>query len=449
MLTWCLPGRNKELAITMPSITKRLINGLKPLPDGQDIVQWDDTIPGFGIRVKPSGVISYLIQYRNKHGVSRRFTLGRHGVLTPDQARGLAKDRLADVRHGIDPAAQKGKDLGDVTIEKLCDLYLLEGPAEKPQKKASSWAIDRSNIERHIKPLLGRKHLSSLETQDVVRFQRNVTLGKSAADEKTKKRGRAIVAGGPGIAARATAVLGAALNFAVKHELRADNPAKGVKLNKLPKRERFLSRAEFGSLGDALLNAERGTTNRNAVAILRLLMLTGARKNEICGLKWGWIDFERQIIRLPDSKTGAKIIPLAEPAMEVLAALTRKNDGDWVFPAVTGKEHYQGLPRVWRRIAKAAGLKDVRLHDLRHSFASVSVSSGGSLYVLGKVLGHTQSRTTEKYAHLGDDPVRDLVNSTANTIAAALNGTDSAIPGRTHAEDRPAFMPPDLTKPDS
>lgn len=404
----------------MPNITKRFVDALKPAKDGPDVVAWDDALSGFGVRVKPSGVVSYLIQYRNKSGVSRRYTLGKHGVLTPQEARDLAKDKLADVRRGADPAGDKAAGLRDLTVGALFDRYLKDGPAEKPEKKASSWAIDKSNIERHIKPLLGKKKLASVTQSEISRFQRDVTEGKTAADEKTKKRGRAIVEGGPGIAARATAVLGAALSFAVKHGFRADNPAKGVKLNQLAKRERFLSTEEFTRLGDALAKAE--AVNRNAVAILRLLMLTGARKNEICGLKWDWIDSQRKLIRLPDSKTGAKTIPLAAPALEVIAGLKRKGGVAWVFPAASGKGHYQGLPRVWRRLAKAAGITGVRLHDIRHSFASVSVASGASLYILGKVLGHTQSRTTEKYAHLADDPVQAVAQTAAKRISDALAG---------------------------
>jgi integrase len=406
----------------MPSITKRLVDSLRPSPRGDDVVVWDERLPGFGARVKPSGVVSYLVQYRNRHGLSRRYTLGRHGVLTAEEARDMAKDHLADVRRGADPAEVKLAARRDLNVRELCDLYLAEGPAEKPGKKASSWEIDKSNIRRHIVPLLGRRKLHSLTRNDVMRFQRDVTEGETATDEKTGPRGRAIVEGGAGIAARATAVLGAILGFAMRRGLRADNPARGVELNKLAKRERFLTAEEFASLGDALTKAEAEGTNRNAVAALRLLMLTGARRNEICGLRWEWVDFERAMLRLPDSKTGAKAIPLGAPALKILSALPRSDDQPWVFPAARGDGHFAGLPRVWRKIAKAAGLKNVRIHDLRHSFASVSVADGASLFILGKVLGHSQSRTTEKYSHLGNDPVRAVADSTAKKIAAAMKG---------------------------
>ena len=421
----------------MPNITKRFVDALRRPKDGGDVFAWDDALPGFGVRMKPTGAISYIVQYRNAGGVSRRFTLGRHGVLTPQEARHMAKDRLADVRRGQDPAEARNKAWHDPTVTVLCDLYLKEGPTEKPQKKARSWETDKSNIERHIKPLLGRKHLASLTLHDISRFQRDVTEGQTATVEKTKPRGKAVVDGGPGAAARATSVLRAILNFAVRHKLRPDNPARGVQLNKGKKRERYLSTKEFTSLGDALKKAEANAVSRNAVAALRLLMLTGARKNEICSLEWEHVDFERSMLRLPDSKTGAKSIPLGAPALEVLSGIERKKGVSWVLPAKTGKGHFQGLPRIWRGIAKSAGLKDVRLHDLRHSFASVSVADGASLYVLAKVLGHTQARTTERYSHLADDPVRRVADRTSRKIAAALMGgggnvVDINKPGKRH-----------------
>jgi len=406
----------------MPRISKRTVDALKSAQQKRDIVIWDNKLPGFGVRMKPSGVISYVIQYRNNHGTSRRYTLGRHGVLTAEEAREMAKDALADVRRGEDPAESKSAAAKDLSVSALCDLYLEEGPAEKPDKKASSWNTDSSNINRHIKPLLGRRKLHSLTRNDIVRFQRDVTGGKSATDEKTGPRGRAIVKGGSGTAARATAVLGAILGFAIKRGLTAGNPARGVQLNKQRHRERFLSDAEFARLGDALAEAEHNGVNASAIVILRLLILTGARRNEICSLKWDWVDFERTALRLPDSKTGARTIPLGAPALEVLASVERKPDCEWVFPASRGNGHFDGLPRIWQKIAKAAKLEDVRIHDLRHSFASTSVASGSSIYIVGKILGHTQSRTTERYSHLGADPVLAVADSTSQKIAAAMRG---------------------------
>jgi len=289
-------------------------------------------------------------------------------------------------------------------------------------KKGSSWVMDASNLRRHALPLLGRRQLSTLTLADIQKFQRDVTEGKTKADERTKKRGRALVKGGPAAATRATLVLSAMLEWAKSRGYRADNPSRGVKLNKPRRRERFLSGDELARLGDAFAKAEREGLNANSLTILRLLLLTGARRNEIASLKWDYVDLERRALRLPDSKTDAKVIPLGAPALAVLATLTRNEDSPWVFPAARGKGHHVGMPAVWRRLRAMARLKDVRMHDLRHGFASIAVADGSSLYLLGKVLRHSQSTTTERYAHLQLDPVRAVADRTARKIAGALEG---------------------------
>ncbi len=418
----------------MPKLTKRLIDTLRP---GQfDLVLWDDALPGFGVRIKPSGKGAYIIQYRNAERRSRRFTVGRVEVLTPEEARLSARALLSAVTtKKADPAGERDKVAATPTIAVLVDLYLKDGPAAKPEKKASSWATDASNLRRHVVPLLGRRHLSALTKADIQRFQRDVTDGKTANDEKTgKKRGRAIVEGGPGTAARTTVVLGAMLQWAVSQGYRQDNPAKGVKLNKLQRRERFLSTGELAKLGDALGAAEKHGANKLSLAALRLLLLTGCRKNEILSLRWEHVDFERAALRLPDSKTGAKVVPLGAPALVVLADLKSKAPAPrdpkgpaYVFPAAKGEGHHVGLPAVWRKVAKAAGFHGVRIHDLRHGFASIAVADGASLYIVGKVLGHTQAATTERYSHLDLDPVRAVADRTSRKIAAAMQSSSAQV----------------------
>jgi integrase len=179
-------------------------------------------------------------------------------------------------------------------------------------------------------------------------------------------------------------------------------------------------------LGEVLAEVEGLPGNPMMIAAIRLLLLTGCRKNEILGLRWDWVDIERGALRLPDSKTGAKVVPLGAPALAILARLPRHEGSPWVLPAARGNGHLIGLQRAWRKIAKTAGLHDVRLHDLRHGFASVAVAAGSSLYLLGKVLGHTQARTTERYAHLDADPVHVVADRTARKIAQALEGLSAA-----------------------
>ena len=407
----------------MPKLSKRTADAIRSDPNGRDVFVWDSgdgALKGFGVRMKPSGAAAWLVQYRTREGRTRRLVLGKLSVLTPDEARKLAGDKLKEVTQGGDPSADRHRARREaLTIAELADLYLGEGPAEKPNKKASSWAADRSNIERHVKPLLGRKLAVALTAGDAAKFQADVAAGKSKADVKTKKRGRAIVEGGRGTAARSLAVLGAMLQFAVGRKLIPANPAKGVKLLKGSKRERFLSEAELARLADALAAMEaEHRLNRTATAAIRLLLLSGCRKSEILTLRWEWVDVERGVLRLPDSKTGAKVVPLAAAAVKLLAELPRR--GDYVLPAAKGTGHYTGLQKDWERVRARAGLAGVRVHDLRHSFASFAVADGNSLYLIGKVLGHKQARTTEIYAHLADDPIRAVADRTAARIAAAM-----------------------------
>jgi integrase len=371
--------------------------------------------------VFPSGAKVYVLQYRvgGRGSQARRRVIARHGVVTPDEARIRARRLLTDIADGKDPAALRDQGREALTVNDLADLYLKDGPAEKPNKKLASWKTDCSNIERHVKPLLGRKHARALTQGEIAKFQIDVAGGKTAADVKTKRRGRAIVNGGRGTAARSLAVLGAMLQFAVSRRLIPANPARGVPLLKATPKERFLSEAEVARLADTIAAMEReAALSLAAASAIRLLLLTGCRKNEILSLRWEWIDFERGCLRLPDSKTGAKTVPLAAAALELLNATPRRSD--FVLPAGKGSGHYTGLQKDWERVRERAGLPGLRVHDMRHSFASFAVADGHTLFMIGKVLGHKQSRTTESYAHLAADPVRAVAERTGARIAAAM-----------------------------
>jgi integrase len=409
----------------MAKLTKRVVDAIRPDPAGADVFVWDagdGAIKGFGIRMKPSGAASYLVQYRTREGRTRRLVLGKVGIITPDEARTLAADKLKQVAHGGDPSAERHRAREALTVTDLADLYLAEGPAAKPNKRASSWAADRSNIERHVKPLMGRKLAKALTQADVAKFQADVAAGRSKADVRTGFRGRAIVEGGRGTAARSLAVLGAMLQFAVERRLIPANPAKGVRLLKGQAKERFLSEAEVAHLGDTIMSMQaENRLSANAANAVRLLLLTGCRKSEITSLRWDWVDFDRGCLRLPTSKTGAKVVALAAAALELLASLRERDPADaWVLPAARGEGSYTGLQKDWERVRERAGLNGVRLHDLRHSFASFAVADGNTLFLVSKALGHKQTRTTEIYAHLSDDPLRQLADRTASRINAAL-----------------------------
>ena len=265
-------------------------------------------------------------------------------------------------------------------------------------KKPGTVANDRSRIERHIKPLLGRKRGSEVTRGDVERLLRDVAEGKTKKDEK----------------------LGSIFTFAMNRRLRPDNPARGIKKFTPRKVERFLTLPEPARLGVALSTAAQNGENPLAIAAIRLLILTGCRRGEVLGLKWAHVDFQHACLRLPDSKTGAKVVPLGAPALQFLAHLPRAKDNPYVLPGIGDATHLVGLLKVWQRVQAAAKLDGVRIHDLRHSFASVAVAGGDSLFLVGRVPGHKQSRTTQIYAHVHDDPLRAVADRTANVIATAM-----------------------------
>jgi len=402
-------------------ITKRTVDAAQPRQ--RDTFIWDTETKGFGLKVTPVGNRIYVVQARLS-GRPIRYTIGKHGSpWTPDKAREEALRKLGQIAAGTNPNEAKAEGKRDLSITQLCDLYVAEGCSKK---KPSTLAVERGLIERHIKPLLGKRRVKALTRANVERFMSDVANGKTATDVKTGKRGRAIVKGGKGTANRTTDLLASMMTYAVHAELRPDNPARGIKKYTLKPRERYLSPKELAALGEALTAAEAEGENPYAVAAIRLLTLTGCRKSEILSLRWDWVDFERAALRLPDSKTGAKSVPLGAPALELLNALARIEGNPHVIPSAKGDGHFIGLQKVWKRIRARAGMDDLRLHDLRHSFASVGVASGDSLYIVGKLLGHTQSRTTQRYAHLADDPLRAAVERISGQISAAMTGGNGA-----------------------
>ena len=398
-------------------ITKRTVDAAKP--GKRDNFIWDTDVKGFGLKVTPAGNKVYILQYRI-NGRLRRYTIGKHGSpWTPDDARTEAGRLRGMIADKIDPADIRAADKAVMSVAELCDLYLAEGVATK---KASTLAMDRSRIDRHIKPLLGRLRVDTVNRTDISRFMQDVAAGKTARDEKIGFRGRSIVKGGKGVATRTVGLLGGVFTFAVDRGLRPDNPVRGVKRFPDGKSDRFLSAAELARLGETLSAAEKEGVNLHAIAAIRLLLLTGCRKQEILSLKWSFVDWERACLRLPDSKTGAKVIPLGAPALELLSALPRLEGNPHVLPGTTGDGHFVGLQKIWDALRAKAGLLDVRLHDLRHSFAAVGAVAGDSLLVIGKLLGQRDQKATQRYAHLSDTPVQSAADRISGNIAAAMNG---------------------------
>jgi integrase len=401
-------------------ITKRAVDALAP-KNGAEAVLWDAEIKGFGVRARTGGGKSYILHYRVGAGRSaplRKLTIGKHGSpWTPNIARTEAKRLLGLVASGQDPAQLRAEERKALTMAELCDLYLSEGATHK---KPSTLRADRGRIVHHIKPLLGPKRVDKVSRGDVERMLADVRAGITAAPKpkKGERRPGSIATGGRGVSGQCVALMSTLLGFAVARGLRPDNPASGVKKPPIRKMERFLSEAEIARLAMAL-DAE---ANRNLypAAAIKLLLLTGARRSEITGLQWPHVDFERQCLRLPDSKTGAKVDYLNAPALEVLATLPRISTNAHVFPGKREGRPLVGIDKVWFRVRAAAGLQDVRLHDLRHSFASMGVAGGLSLPIIGALLGHKHTATTGRYAHLSADPLRAANDVVGMRIAAAM-----------------------------
>jgi integrase len=413
----------------MARITKTVVEAA--IPDaGKDTYLWDGELKGFAVKITKRGTRVYLIQYRlhGRTGRTRRVTLGKHGTITTDQARKEAKRLLGEVASGLDPADRIAEQKRDITVGNLCDIYL--AALDKGEilnrsglpKKQSTVATDKGRIIRHIKPLLGRKRLKAIDQKDINRFMRDVAAGKTAADVKTRKQGRAIVKGGKGTATRTVGLLSGIFAFAVDQDYRNDNPVHGVKRFPDAKNKRYLAPVEMAKLGEALQAASKNGENPKAIAAIRLLCLTGCRKGEILSLKWADVDFERKCLHLSSTKTGDKEIQVGPPALELLASIPKHDQGEYVFPGEKGG-FYVGLPKVWERIRNNADLGDVRLHDLRHSFASVGAGAGLSLPIIGKMLGHSRAETTQRYAHLADDPLREATDGVSKQIAASMKGT--------------------------
>jgi integrase len=357
-------------------------------------------------------------------------TLGRHGQLTADQARAAADKVISAATLGADPAADRMKARADLTIAALCELYFAEGCTTK---KSTTLYTDRGRAKRHIVPLLGSKRAGSLTRADVERFLADIATGKTARTEKTRARGKAVVRGGPGTATRTVGLLGAIFTFAVSRGLRSDNPVRGVKRFKDRKMERFLSAEELGALGDALRAEDVAGGNAAATDVIRLLVVTGCRKNEIQQLQWSEVDVRLSCLRLKDSKTGQKVVPVGAAALTILSKISKGNSG-FVFPAQgDDSKPFQGVDKTWNVVRSVAGLPDVRIHDLRHTYASTGLLAGYSLPVLGKLLGHADASTTQRYAHIADSPMR----LAADTIAAAIEGAMTSGP-RPANDNRPA-----------
>ena len=414
-------------------ITKRLIDGL-PSADSEYFI-WDASLAGFGVRVQSTGARSYVVKYRAGSGrgaPTRRLTLGKVGTLTPDEARTLAKKTLGSVAHGADPAAQRAAEKRASTLAEVAEQFLTEHVAAK--RSASSAKSYRDLLERLAIPDLGKRKAEKITTAEIQRLH-----SKNGA--------------GPYQANRLLRVLSSLFTFAGKtHAVPVGfNPCRGIEYFPEEGRERYLTSQELARIGEAIREAEtiglpyaidetnpkakhapkedsrRTIIGPHAAAALRLLIFTGARLREILHLKWEQIDFERGLLLLPTSKTGKKTIILNAPALAILTSLPRV--GGYVIAGTSAgskdEKPRSDLKKPWRAVSKRAGLEGVRIHDLRHTHASVGAGAGLGLPIIGKLLGHTQSATTQRYAHLDNDPLKRASEHIGSRLAAAMGDVRS------------------------
>jgi integrase len=387
--------------IGMPKLTKRIVEAAQVKP--AEYMLWDGELPGFGVRIMPSGRRTYMVQYRAGRR-SRRMALGPHGVLTADQARSIAMTVLAEVRTGSDPAGARKERRDAVTVVELADRFEKEHVAV--HLKESTAKEYRRNLRRFILPVLGRHRVTDVTRADVAKFHHDLRHIPYQANRNLE-------------------IISKMFNLAEMWGLRPDgsNPRRHIRKYPEQNRERFLSAGELRRLGEVLgeMEAER-LELASAIAAVRLLVLTGCRLNEIMKLRWEHVDLAKGVLRLPDSKTGAKVVHLGNAAVDVLRGVERQPFNSYAIAGTCAGQPLSDLQPFWQRARARAGLKDVRLHDLRHTFASVAVASGQGLPMIGKLLGHSQVQTTARYAHLAGDPVRAAANNVSEAVAAGLLG---------------------------
>ena len=385
-------------------LTTTLIEKMKPHQ-----CFWDQAIIGFGVRTQTTTSPRYIVK-ATLNGRQKLITIGRHGALTLEQARKQAKQTLGEVAQGKDPVSERraAREAALLTLNALLKRWLNEHVAQK--RKPSTCKSYRYLLQSYILPQLGSTSLNELNRMKIIKLH----------DSLRSK---------PRTANMALAVMSSFWTWCVRHGfIEGENPVRCIERNPENKRARFLSPDELARLGKALTEYE--PRHFFAVVALRLLILTGARRGEILSLRWDEVDFEGGFLRLADSKTGPKNIALPGAVAEILTELPRLEGNPYVIPGGKAGRPLVNLNDPWGKIRSMAGLDDVRIHDLRHSYASVAVSGGMGLPQIGKLLGHSQTQTTHRYAHLADAPIKSAAETVSSEMAHLLGNFESSGLGR-------------------
>jgi integrase len=376
-------------------LTDRMIAKLASPTTGNRIY-FDSEVGGLGVRVTAAGARSFVLCYRNAAGRQRRLTIGAVGDWTIGAARAEAKDLKQKIDQGDDPLGKRIANRDAPTVEDLCARFIEEHVS---RKRSTTQRHYRSLIQSLVLPRLAALKVAEVAFSDVDALHRRIT--KDA----------------PYQANRCIAVLSKCFNLAIKWGWRTDNPCRGIERNHEDRRERFLTSEELDRLGKALLQCP----DQQGANIIRLLLLTGSRSGEVRSMRWADLDLKAGVWTKPSAHTKQKTphrVPLSAPALDLLVQIHRDaaKDALYVFPSARAAGEYRAeLKKTWSSVCKAAKIKGFRVHDLRHSYASILASSGHSLPVIGRLLGHTQAQTTHRYSHLMDDPLR-LATEKAGSI---------------------------------
>jgi integrase len=419
----------KRKGPTMPvrraRLTKRTVDALKP--ESVRYTVWDDKDTGFGVRIASTGAKTFIVRYRHgnhRGGILRQANLGTLGAAgyTADRARADAIEILRQRR--LDPLGERRREREDLTLRELAEQFLVDAELRDRTRKFYKWELNK-----YVLPRFGNRKISTLRREDFKKLHRQMKDTPIQAN-------------------RILTVIASLYKWAGKNEILPPGSSPVRHIEKWPENaiERYLNTDELGRLGDALRLAETEGFPRNqredkrapkdapqrdvlspyAIAAIRLLIFTGCRLSEILTLKWDFLDRERGQLLLPTSKTGKKTITLSPPALAALASLPPVEGNPYVIVGTAEGQHLANLHRPWNAIRKCAGLEDVRIHDLRHSFASTGLGANMALHMIGKLLGHSSPASTARYAHLSDDARRKAVDTIGSTIAAAMGELPAA-----------------------
>jgi integrase len=390
-------------------ITKRAVDAAKPRD--QEYFLWDRRLLGFGLRVLPSGVKSYVAKYRlgpGRRAPVRRVTIGKHGKVTADAAREAARKILANVVHGGDPAGDRARQRRELTVGELADRYIAEHV--RLHNKPSTTVEFERLVAARIKPAFGSRRLGTLTRADIKAWHTSLRAAPYAAN-------------------RALAVLRKMLSLAVREwELREDNPALGVQMFRETRRERFASDDDLTRIGRWLAAAEQEGKVRPGFALaVRLLAMTGMRLGEVLTLEWSTVDLENRLIHLADAKGGARVVALGAPVSALLSTVTAR--GPFV---VTGDDQTSPLPREafrtgWRALRAGTNIANLRPHDLRHTMGTFAAQAGANAFLVRDLLGHKTLAMTGRYVERAVDPQRGLADRVAGRISTAMEGRRAAV----------------------